>query len=138
MEWSRREVLGTVVGSVGAATAASAWQSSAPKPQPKERQRPANEPFGYCLNTSTIRGNQLVTVSCGTPVTMPMTLSVQGGKFAFAGEGFLTMTGSLTATTAAVGQVMAPGCGDGMWWAEKASSPTALSNGALPFIASGR
>jgi sugar phosphate isomerase/epimerase len=59
MEWSRREVLGTVVGSVGAATAASAWQSSAPKPQPKERQRPANEPFGYCLNTSTIRGNQL-------------------------------------------------------------------------------
>jgi len=43
MEWSRREVLGTVVGSVGAATAASAWQSSAPKPQPKERQRPAQQ-----------------------------------------------------------------------------------------------
>jgi 2-keto-myo-inositol isomerase len=58
MEWSRREVLGSVVGSLGAVTA-SAWQSGAPKPRPNVRQRPANEPFGYCLNTSTIRGNQL-------------------------------------------------------------------------------
>jgi 2-keto-myo-inositol isomerase len=60
MEWSRREVLGTVVGSLGAVTA-SAWQS-APKPQPPGRQRPANEPFGYCLNTSTIRGLDIVQV----------------------------------------------------------------------------
>jgi 2-keto-myo-inositol isomerase len=58
MEWTRREVLGSVVGSFGAVTA-SAWQSGAPQRQSKERQRPANEPFGYCLNTSTIRGNQL-------------------------------------------------------------------------------
>src|SRR4051812_8089043 len=58
MEWSRREVLGSVVGSVGAVTAAAS-QSAARKPQPKGPQRPANEPFGYCLNTSTIRGNQL-------------------------------------------------------------------------------
>jgi hypothetical protein len=86
----------------------------------------------------TIRGNQLVTVSCGTPVTMPVTVSVEGGKFSFAGEDFLAMTGSLTATTAAVGQVMAPGCGDGLWWAEKASSASALSTGANPFIQSGR
>jgi sugar phosphate isomerase/epimerase len=27
--------------------------------QPRRRQRTAAEPFGYCLNTSTIRGNQL-------------------------------------------------------------------------------
>ena len=26
---------------------------------PQARTRPANEPFGYCLNTSTIRGNKL-------------------------------------------------------------------------------
>ena len=59
MEWTRREVLGSVVGSVGVA-AATALQASAPvNQQPKGRQRPANEPFGYCLNTSTIRGNQL-------------------------------------------------------------------------------
>jgi 2-keto-myo-inositol isomerase len=58
MDWSRREVLGSVVGSLGAA-AVSVRQSGAPRPQSKERQRPANEPFGYCLNTSTIRGNQL-------------------------------------------------------------------------------
>ncbi len=57
MQWSRREVLGTVVGSLGAVTA-SAWQGAA-KVQPKPRQRPASEPFGYCLNTSTIRGNNL-------------------------------------------------------------------------------
>ena len=51
MEWSRREVLGTGVGVFGAA-ATAAWQTQG-------RARPANEPFGYCLNTSTIRGNQL-------------------------------------------------------------------------------
>ena len=54
MEWSRREVLGSVVG-----MSASAWQSGGPARQPTGRQRPANEPFGYCLNTSTIRGNNL-------------------------------------------------------------------------------
>jgi 2-keto-myo-inositol isomerase len=48
MEWSRREVLGSVMASV------AAWGV-----QVKGRARPANEPFGYCLNTSTIRGNNL-------------------------------------------------------------------------------
>src|SRR5262245_42386309 len=57
MEWSRREVLGSVVA-FGAVTAA-ARQSAAPGSQSKPRQRPVDEPFGYCLNTSTIRGNQL-------------------------------------------------------------------------------
>ena len=54
MEWSRREVLGSVVG-----MSASAWQAGGPARQPTGRQRPSNEPFGYCLNTSTIRGNNL-------------------------------------------------------------------------------
>ena len=58
MNWSRRKMLGSVVGSVGA-VAAGAWPPAAAAPQPQGRQRPANEPFGYCLNTSTIRGNQL-------------------------------------------------------------------------------
>src|SRR4029077_16552782 len=58
MEWSRREVLGSVVGSLGT-VAATARRPGAASAQPKARQRPANEPFGYCLNTSTIRGNQL-------------------------------------------------------------------------------
>jgi len=58
MEWSRREVLGSLVGSVGAVSA-TALHAQAPKPSPAVRQRPADEPFGYCLNTSTIRGNQL-------------------------------------------------------------------------------
>jgi sugar phosphate isomerase/epimerase len=56
MEWSRREVLGTGVGVFGAA-ATAAWQTTGARAT--GRQRPANEPFGYCLNTSTIRGNQL-------------------------------------------------------------------------------
>src|SRR3954466_6713923 len=56
MEWSRRELLGSVVGSVGAVTA-TAFQSATRTQRPPPR--PAGEPFGYCLNTSTIRGNQL-------------------------------------------------------------------------------
>jgi len=58
MEWSRREVLGSVVGSLGAGAAGAALTPAAVA-QPKARPRPADEPFGYCLNTSTIRGNQL-------------------------------------------------------------------------------
>jgi 2-keto-myo-inositol isomerase len=58
MEWSRREVLGSAIGSVAAVTAATSQAGPAQGPA-KARQRPANEPFGYCLNTSTIRGNQL-------------------------------------------------------------------------------
>ena len=56
MEWSRREVLESVAGSIGAAMA---WQARPAVKPPREQQRPADEPFGYCLNTSTIRGNQL-------------------------------------------------------------------------------
>jgi sugar phosphate isomerase/epimerase len=62
MEWSRRDVLGSVVGSFGA-VAAGALPSAASGSQPEARQRSANEPFGYCLNTSTIRGNQLGIVA---------------------------------------------------------------------------
>ena len=58
MECSRREILGSIVGAVGAGMATS-HVSGAPLSQQKARPRPANEPFGYCLNTSTIRGNQL-------------------------------------------------------------------------------
>ena len=58
MEWSRREVLGSVAGSLGA-IAAGALPAAAAASQAKGRQRSAGEPFGYCLNTSTIRGNQL-------------------------------------------------------------------------------
>lgn len=49
MEWSRREVLGSAIAALGAMAI----------DLPQRRQRPASEPFGYCLNTSTIRGNQL-------------------------------------------------------------------------------
>ena len=59
MEFSRREVLGTAAAAFGAAVASSpAVEAQAPKAA-APRARPANEPFGYCLNTSTIRGNNL-------------------------------------------------------------------------------
>ena len=58
MQWTRREVLGSVIGSAGAA-AAGALRADAWATQARGRPRPADEPFGYCLNTSTIRGNQL-------------------------------------------------------------------------------
>src|SRR5687767_2655474 len=62
---SRRDLL-TRGGAVGAALAATAALPALPlletpvsaqqNPAPS---RPANEPFGYCLNTSTIRGHNL-------------------------------------------------------------------------------
>ena len=59
MELSRREVLGSAAAAVGAAVVSSvAADAQAPSPG-ASRTRPANEPFGYCLNTSTIRGNNL-------------------------------------------------------------------------------
>src|SRR4051794_32875220 len=63
MEFSRREVLGTVAAAVGASVVSSpAVEAQAPKPAAPGA-RPANEPFGYCLNTSTIRGNNLDIVA---------------------------------------------------------------------------
>jgi 2-keto-myo-inositol isomerase len=63
MEITRRQILGTAVAAIGAgivadtSTEANAQRGVAP------RSRPANEPFGYCLNTSTIRGNNLDIVA---------------------------------------------------------------------------
>ena len=71
----------------------------------------------------TVRNNTLVSLSCGTPVTMPTTLAVQNGAFSFAGAEGLTMSGKLVSTTTSYGQVNAPGCGDGSWWADKAPLP---------------
>jgi 2-keto-myo-inositol isomerase len=63
MELSRREVLGSAVTTFGAAMVApDAGEAQTPRPA-GARTRPANEPFGYCLNTSTIRGNNLDIVA---------------------------------------------------------------------------
>jgi 2-keto-myo-inositol isomerase len=67
--FSRRQMLGGAVAAIGAAVARDARadsevqratppRSSAPR-STAPRSRPADEPFGYCLNTSTIRGNNL-------------------------------------------------------------------------------
>jgi sugar phosphate isomerase/epimerase len=62
MDLSRRQVLGGAVGAIGAAVAANLPVEAAQRPaQPAGR--PADEPFGYCLNTSTIRGNSLDIVA---------------------------------------------------------------------------
>ena len=64
MESSRREVVRSAVAAFGAALVSSAAaEAQAPQPTDGERTRPANEPFGYCLNTSTIRGNNLDIVA---------------------------------------------------------------------------
>ncbi len=63
MVLSRRDVLGGAVAALGAAAAPSvAAETQAPRAA-GARTRPANEPFGYCLNTSTIRGNNLDIVA---------------------------------------------------------------------------
>ena len=59
MEWSRRQVLGSAIGTMGMATL-SATRVAAQTPAARGAAgRPPDEPFGYCLNTSTIRGNNL-------------------------------------------------------------------------------
>ena len=59
MELSRRQVIGGAVAALGAAVVASSeGEAQTPRPGPAPA-RPANEPFGYCLNSSTIRGNNL-------------------------------------------------------------------------------
>jgi len=63
MELTRREALGSAVTALGAAVASSLpVEAQTPRPA-RARTRPSNEPFGYCLNTSTIRGNNLDIVS---------------------------------------------------------------------------
>jgi len=58
MAVSRRQVLAGAGALMGASLVHDLEaQTGAPKP------RPADEPFGYCLNTSTIRGNQLDIVA---------------------------------------------------------------------------
>jgi hypothetical protein len=69
----------------------------------------------------TIRNNALVGLSCGTPVTMPTTVTAQNGRFSFTGASGLALSGTLVSTSTSYGQVDAPGCGDGKWWAEKAA-----------------
>src|SRR6188508_660276 len=59
MDLSRRDLLNGGLVAVGAAIVSStAGEAQVPRPT-GGRARPANEPFGYCLNTSTIRGNNL-------------------------------------------------------------------------------
>ena len=63
MELSRRDVVRGAVAAFGAAMVSSTpGEAQAPRPA-GARTRPVNEPFGYCLNTSTIRGNNLDIVA---------------------------------------------------------------------------
>ena len=63
MELSRREVVrGALVTFSSAMVSSSAGEAQGPQPSTL-RTRPADEPFGYCLNTSTIRGNKLDIVA---------------------------------------------------------------------------
>jgi sugar phosphate isomerase/epimerase len=58
MELSRREAIASAAAALAAATVPSIASESQSQPSPR-RPRSPNEPFGYCLNTSTIRGNNL-------------------------------------------------------------------------------
>ena len=66
MDLSRREALSGTLAAVGSALMSPVLSAQqAPRP-PVPRTRPADEPFGYCLNTSTIRGNKLDIVGVVT------------------------------------------------------------------------
>ncbi len=63
MDVSRRQVLGSAVAALGAAVVPDMRADAAAQRGAAPRSRPADEPFGYCLNTSTIRGNNLDIVA---------------------------------------------------------------------------
>ena len=63
MEWSRRHVLGSAVAALSAAAGRSTGGEAQTPSRGRARTRPPDEPFGYCLNTSTIRGNNLDIVN---------------------------------------------------------------------------
>ena len=63
MEFSRRQVLGGAAAAIGAAVAGVTPVEVEAQRAAVPRSRPADEPFGYCLNTSTIRGNNLDIVA---------------------------------------------------------------------------
>jgi hypothetical protein len=70
----------------------------------------------------TIRNDTLIAISCGgtaAPVTTPIPLTILHGGFSFSGVDGLSMSGMLDSMTTSHGQVNAPGCGDGIWWADK-------------------
>ena len=64
-ESSRRELLGSIAAVAAAATVAGERPLAAqtPRAATPATGRPADEPFGYCLNTSTLRGHQLDIVA---------------------------------------------------------------------------
>jgi hypothetical protein len=69
-----------------------------------------------------IQNNALISLSCGseaTPVTTPITLTVENGSFSFSGIEGLSISGKLDSMITSHGQASAPGCGDGIWWADK-------------------
>lgn len=62
MNPSRRQVLGSTAALVGAGMGVvmgSGITTTAGETAQRTTKRPTDEPFGYCLNTSTIRGNNL-------------------------------------------------------------------------------
>jgi len=70
----------------------------------------------------TIRNNALIGLSCdsmASGMTMPIPLALKNGGFSFSGVDGLSMSGLLDSMTTSHGQVNAPGCGDGIWWADK-------------------
>jgi sugar phosphate isomerase/epimerase len=64
-EPSRRELLGTIAAVAAGATLAGdrPLDAQTPRGAAPAAARPADEPFGYCLNTSTLRGHQLDIVA---------------------------------------------------------------------------
>lgn len=63
MEFSRRQFVGSAVAAFGGAALADAHPASPQAQAPPADGRPATEPFGYALNTSTVRGHELDIVA---------------------------------------------------------------------------
>jgi hypothetical protein len=72
----------------------------------------------------TIRNDALVSVSCNMPVTLtePVPISRTDDEFTFHTADGFTMSGTIGPPGTSLGQINAPSCGDGVWWANKSGA----------------
>jgi hypothetical protein len=70
----------------------------------------------------TIQNDVLVSIACGTNAshTMAVPLDIRNGSFPPAGVDGFSLSGTIVSAQTSLGQVNAPGCGNGRWWADKA------------------
>lgn len=72
----------------------------------------------------TIHHGVLVSVACGTNAShaVAVPLDIKDGSFPLAGDDSVKLSGTIVSAQTSFGEINAPGCGNGPWWADKAGA----------------